>query len=42
MSDDIKCPVCNTWTKDDITVYDHGMCYDCHKDWLNGDLELED
>lgn len=32
------CPVCGESCKDDVTIEDHGMCYDCHHAVLDGEL----
>lgn len=32
------CPVCGESCKDDVTIADHGMCYDCHQAFLMGEL----
>jgi hypothetical protein len=32
------CSVCGNSCKDDVTMDDHGMCYDCHHMVLNGEL----
>lgn len=32
-----QCPVCDELCKDDVTIEDHGMCYDCHHQILSGE-----
>ena len=32
-----KCPSCGEMCRNDVTIEDHGVCYDCHHDMLNGE-----
>ena len=32
-----ECPSCLNTCKDDVTIEDHGVCYDCHHEILNGE-----
>lgn len=32
------CPNCGASCNDDVTIADHGECYDCHKARLNGEF----
>ena len=31
------CPSCLNECKDDVTIEDHGVCWDCHHEMLNGE-----
>jgi len=31
------CPRCGSLCNDDVTIADHGHCYDCHKAWQFGE-----
>lgn len=31
------CPSCETEIKDDVTIEDHGVCFDCHHEMLLGE-----
>jgi hypothetical protein len=33
------CPVCGEPCFDDVTIADHGRCYDCHHAILNGEID---
>lgn len=35
------CPTCGQPCYDDVTMADHGECYDCHKARLAGELDGE-
>jgi len=31
------CPACDNECGNDVTIEDHGVCYDCHHEMLNGE-----
>jgi len=33
----VVCPACDNDCYGDVTLEDHGVCWDCHKDLLNGE-----
>jgi hypothetical protein len=33
----VVCPACNNDCYGDVTLEDHGVCWDCHKELLNGE-----
>ena len=37
MTRKITCPSCETEVKDDVTIEDHGVCFDCHHEMLCGE-----
>ena len=32
-----QCPSCETDIENDVTLDDHGVCFDCHHEILNGE-----
>lgn len=36
-----ECPVCHEFCNGDVTIADHGKCYDCHKSELSQNEEQE-
>lgn len=37
MTERFECPSCGELCRDDVTYSDHGVCYDCHHQMLNGE-----